>query len=179
MLTNKYFEKCTLKKFCGTQKKTVDWLICHTIILILEPKFRLFSLFFTPKSIFFRIPCKILGHTIILILGSKFWFGLCRLIFTYLTPKIIFFLTPCKILDLWIYLMTILILAPNSVCGLWRLFCTFLTPKSIYFFAPCKILDRWIYHMTILILAPKFRFWALKAYFRIFDPQKYILSCSM
>jgi hypothetical protein len=51
-------------------------------------------------------------------------------------------------------------------------FSLFFTLKSIYFLALCKIPDRWICHTTKLILGPIFRFWALKAYFRLFDPQK-------
>jgi hypothetical protein len=69
--------------------------------------------------------------------------------------------------------------APNSAFGLLRLIFAFLTPKSIFFLTPCKIPDRWMYHTTILIVGSKFRFYALKAYFRLFDPQKYIFSYSM
>jgi hypothetical protein len=68
-----------------------------------------------------------------------------------------------------------LLWSPNSIFGLWPIF-TFLTPKSIFFLTLYKIPNRWICLTIILILNPKFRFWALKAYFYGFDPQKYIFS---
>jgi hypothetical protein len=43
----------------------------------------------------------------------------------------------------------------------------------------CEIPDRWMYDTTILILGSKFRFWALGAYFCLFEIQMYIISRSM
>jgi hypothetical protein len=102
--------------------------------------------------------------------------GLWNLIFAFLTPKSIYFLTPCKIPDRWTCHTIILILAYKSVFGLWRVIFAILNSKSIFFLAPCNLPDRWIYHTTILILGPKFRFWALGAYLRLFDPQKIYIS---
>jgi hypothetical protein len=49
------------------------------------------------------------------------------------------------------------------------LFSPFWTPK-LFFLLHVKLpIDGYVTRPTLLILGPKFRFWALKAYFRLFD----------
>jgi hypothetical protein len=59
--------------------------------------------FLTPKSIYFlhlyKIPDRWIYHTAILILGSKFGFGLSGPIFTFMTSKNIYFFDLYKISD--------------------------------------------------------------------------------
>jgi hypothetical protein len=72
----------------------------------------------------------------------------------------------------WIYHTTILILGLKlHVCALKDNF-RFCVPRKLFFLLRIKFsIDRHITdHTTLLILGPKFRFWALRAYFCLFDP---------
>jgi hypothetical protein len=115
-------------------------------------------------------------HTVLV---PKFCFGLLRLILAFSPPKKYFFLLLVKFPINGYVTRSYGFCSSNSVFGLWRLIFAFLTLKSILFLTPCKIPDRWICHTIILILEPKFRFWALAAYFRFFNPQKYTFSSSL
>jgi hypothetical protein len=109
-----------------------DRWIYHSIILILEPKFRFWALkvyfwFLIPKSIFFLTLCKITNrlicHTIILILGLNSIIGLWGAYFAFLTPRSVFFLTSCKIPDRWINIQAqsiiLLFSVFKSICFFW------------------------------------------------------------
>jgi hypothetical protein len=140
----------------------------------------LFASFWSPKVYFFLLHVKfpILHDHIdfgpqILFLGSG------GLFVPFWPPKVYTFLLHVKFPKDGYITRPYWFWAPNSVFGLWGPISVFLTPKSIFFLAPFKIPERWIYHTIILILGPKFRFWALRAYLRLFDPKKYIFSCSM
>jgi hypothetical protein len=63
---------------------------------------------------------------------------------------------------------------------LWGPIYVFWPPKFHFFLLHVKFsIDGYIMTMSILIFCPKIRFWALKAYFRIFTSQKYIFSSSL
>jgi hypothetical protein len=65
------------------------------------------------------------------------------------------------------------ILYEAGIIYFWSLF----DPQK-YIFA-CSILNfRSMFHTTILILQPNLRFWALRAYFRLFDLLKYTITSS-
>jgi hypothetical protein len=149
---------------------------------------RLIFSFLASESIFFVALCKIpewwIYHTTILILGPNFFFGLWR--FNppfkpppFKPPKISFFLLHIKFPNDRYITRPYWFLAPNSVFGLWRLIFAFFASKCMFNFVPCKIPERWMFHSTTLILGPKFRFWALKACFFLYDPWKYVFCCSM
>jgi hypothetical protein len=167
-----HFLKCLLVLIFLVWKLITDNLGPEFRLRALEPYFCLLD----PQSIFFLTSCKILDrwiyHTTILILGSGGLFA------SFWPPKVYIFLLHVKFLIDGYITRPYWFWAPNSVFGLWGPIIAFLTPKIMFFLAPLKIPDRWIYHTTILILGPKFRFWALEAYYSLFDPQNYIFSCS-
>jgi hypothetical protein len=134
----------------------------------------LFSPFWPPKIYFFLLHVNFPNDGYItrlyLFWAPNFVFELWRLTFAFLTPKVYFILLHLKFSIDGYITRPYWFWVPNSDFGLWRLIFAFLTHKSIFFLAPCKFPERWIYHTTIPILGPKFRFWALKTYFRLTDP---------